>query len=124
MKNPPSANVHETDAAAGSGEADLPDLVRRFRAGDEAAFDEIVKSLTPRLHALAVRSLGSAEAAEEVVQDAWVRMYDRIGDVHDPAAFVGWAIRVTLNRIHDEYRARARERTAKEGLAGLRAAAG
>jgi RNA polymerase sigma-70 factor (ECF subfamily) len=93
-------------------------------AGDDAAFEELVRRLTPRLHALALRMLGSEEAASEAVQDAWVRMYNRIGDLNDPEAFEGWATRVTLSRVNDEFRSRARERAAREGLAELRRAAG
>jgi RNA polymerase sigma-70 factor (ECF subfamily) len=73
---------------------------------------------------MALRSLGSAEAAEEAVQEAWVRIYNRMGDLQDPQAFEGWAIRVTLSRVHDEFRARARERTARRGLAEMRAVMG
>ena len=126
MKRPPGSNVPRSNATRGTNHerASLPELVRRFRAGDEAAFDEMMKRFTPRLHALALRSLGSAEAAEEAVQDAWVRIYNRIGDVQDARAFEGWAIRVTTSRINDEFRSRARERAAREGLAGLRTAMG
>jgi RNA polymerase sigma-70 factor (ECF subfamily) len=122
LKHPPRSDVNKGKPApdGGDGRAVVSELVRRFRAGDESAFDELVKRLTPRLNALALRSLGSAEAAEEAVQDAWVRIYNRIGDVQDPQAFEGWAIRVTLSRINDEFRARSRERSAREGLAELR----
>ncbi len=127
MKASPAGNVRNPEAQAEAGDArdnGLPELVHRFRSGDEAAFDEIVRRLTPRLYSIALRSLGSAEAAEEVVQEAWVRIYNRMGDLHDPQAFEGWAIRVTLSRLHDEFRARARERTARRGLAEMRAAMG
>ncbi len=126
MKRAPLSNVKGPDATPGAGVEpdDLADLVLRFRAGDEAAFDRIVERLTPRLQAIAQRLLGNAEAAEEAVQDAWVRIYDRIGDVQDAGAFEGWATRVTLSRVHDAFRVRSRERAAKEGLAGLRAAVG
>ena len=127
MKASPAGNVKNSKGATdGPGDGGVPELVRRFRSGDEAAsrddiFQEIVKRLTPRLYSLSLRSLGNAEAAEEAVQEAWVRIYDRMGDLHDPQAFEGWAIRVTLSRIHDEFRARSRERTARKGLAEVRA---
>ena len=125
MKASPAGNVKKSDAAPGGpGDDGLPELVRRFRSGEEAAFDDIVKRLTPRLYSLALRSLGSAEAAEEVVQESWVRIYNRMGDLQDPQAFEGWAIRVTLSRIHDEFRSRSRERSARKGLAEMRAALG
>ncbi len=121
MKASLAGNVKDQEKAGDDG---LPELVRRFRSGDEAAFDEIVRRLTPRLYSIALRSLGSAEAAEEAVQEAWVRIYNRMGDLQDTQAFEGWAIRVTLSRIHDEFRARARERTARKGLAEMRAVMG
>jgi len=126
LKASPAGNVKNPDAGAGdagdAGDSGLPELVRRFRSGNEAAFDEIVRRLTPRLYSLSLRSLGDAEAAEEAVQESWVRIYNRMGDLQDPQAFEGWAIRVTLSRVHDEFRARARERTARRGLADMRAA--
>ncbi len=126
LKRPPpsSVNNHSPAPHGGDGRAVVSELVRRFRTGDESAFDELVKRLTPRLNALALRSLGNAEAAEEAVQDAWVRIYNRIGDVQDLQAFEGWAIRVTMSRINDEFRARSRERSAREGLAAIRTAIG
>ncbi len=126
MKHPPPSSVskHRSAPDGGDGRAVVSELVRRFRAGDESAFDDLVKRLTPRLNALALRSLGNAEAAEEAVQDAWVRIYNRIGDVQDLQAFEGWAIRVTMSRINDEFRARSRERSAREGLAAIRTAIG
>jgi len=126
LKASPAGNVKHPEKAGDDG---LPELVRRFRSGSgdalrEDVFQEIVRRLTPRLYSLALRSLGSAEAAEEAVQEAWVRIYNRMGGLKDPQAFEGWAIRVTLSRIHDEFRARARERTARRGLAEMRAAMG
>ena len=122
LKRTPSPSVIESGAKPAG--ARVSDLVRRFRAGDGAAFDGLVARLTPRLYSLALRALGSADAAEEVVQEAWVRIFRRIRDVQDPEAFEGWAVRVTLSRIHDEFRHRARERAARDALAGLRLAAG
>ncbi len=125
LKASSAEDVKSPDAEPGrAGDNGLPELVKRFRSGNEAAFDEIVRRLTPRLYSIALRSLGSAEAAEEAVQETWVRIYNRMGDLQDPQAFEGWAIRVTLSRIHDEFRSRARERSARRGLAEMRAALG
>lgn len=141
MKDPPTTGVTETcagepDPRAGSapraaetgGRApdrdDTAELVRRFREGSEEAFEDLVARFTPRLYALAARALGSAEAAEEAVQESWVRIYNRVGELKDAESFPGWATRVTLSRVNDEFRSRARERAAREGLTGLRSAQG
>jgi RNA polymerase sigma-70 factor (ECF subfamily) len=120
----PSAPVGVNRPDPESGVVELATLVDRFRSGDQDAFDEIVDRLSPRLYAISLRALGNAEAAEEAVQESWVRIYRKIGGLNDPKAFEGWAIRVTLSRIHDEFRARARERTARDGLAEIRQAMG
>lgn len=114
MKRSTSRNVGKK--AGERGAPDLADLVVRFRSGDEFAFEEIVRRLSPRIYLLALRSLGDGEAAEEMVQDTWVRVYRRIGDLKSPEAFEGWAMRVALSRINDEFRSRARERAARRTL--------
>ena len=123
MKAAPSQSVTETKNA-GPCNVELPEWVRRYRDGDQEAFDRIVECLSPRLYSIALRSLGNAEAAEEAVQESWVRIFRRIGSLNDPQAFEGCAIRVTLSRIHDEFRARARERSARDNLAEIRYAIG
>lgn len=116
MKRTASPSVKIMDAE--STGVNLFELVSRSRSGDEEAFTRLVELLTPRLYNLALRTLGSADAAEEAVQEAWVRIYRRLRDLQDPKAFEGWAMRVMLNRINDEFRRRARERAARDELAG------
>jgi RNA polymerase sigma-70 factor (ECF subfamily) len=58
------------------GEATDAELVRRLRAGDEAAFAAIVGRYRRRLEAHARRTLaGRGHDAEDVVQEAFVRAY-------------------------------------------------
>ena len=122
MKPSAARGVTTPDEEATGSE--LSDLVGRFQDGDVSVFDEIVERFSPRLYSIALRTLGNAEAAEEAVQESWVRIYRKLGGLQDPKAFEGWAIRVTLSRIHDEFRARSRERSAREGLADIRRAMG
>lgn len=117
------SSARKAETAAGRTDSDdTAELVRRFRNGSEEAFEKLVARFTPQLYSLAVKALGSAEAAEEAVQESWVRIYNRIGELADPESFPGWATRVTLSRINDEFRARTRERAARESLAGIHAA--
>ncbi len=112
--------MKESGMSASRPEENLEQLARRFLAGDEAAFDEIARRVTPRVYAIAARSTRSRDAAEEIVQETLVRVYERMKGLKEPGAFEGWLYRVALNKVHDHFRARGRERTALAGLSELR----
>jgi len=96
------------------------DLIRRFRAGDERAFEELAEALAPRLYRLAHRALGDRNLAEDIVQEALVRVYQRVRALSETDAFDGWIYRITLNLVHDQFRRRGRERAAILGMDELR----
>ncbi|WP_052351689.1 RNA polymerase sigma factor, partial [Deinococcus pimensis] len=68
------------------------ELMLRLRARDEAALSELHGLLSGHVHALALRMLGSREEAEEVVQDTFVRIFERARqyrpELGSPRAFV------------------------------------
>jgi len=96
------------------------DLIRRFRAGDEKAFDELAEALAPRLFRLAYQALADRATAEDIAQDALIRIYQRLRALAEPDAFDGWAYRITLNLVHDQFRRRGRERAALLGMEELK----
>lgn len=75
--------------------------------GDEAAFAELYQVTSPKLYAVALRILRSKEAAEDVVQDSYFKIWERAGDF-DPgiAAPVTWMAAIVRNRALDEVRRR------------------
>lgn len=52
-------------------------LAERIRAGDSEAFSTLFQSTYPNLCALAARRVGSPEIAEELVQDVFLRIWER-----------------------------------------------
>ncbi len=58
-------------AAANNG----AELVRRCRAGDGTAWEEIVSSFSRRIFNLAFRFTSSVEAAEDLTQEVFIRIY-------------------------------------------------
>jgi RNA polymerase sigma factor (sigma-70 family) len=81
-------------------------LVLRFRAGDEAAFAEIVERFRPRLLAYATRMLRgrTSEPADDVVQDVFIRAYRRLGADDRPMNVRPWLYRIAHNRCIDVMR--------------------
>lgn len=87
-------------------------LVRRCLAGDEGAWDEIVRTYSRRVYSLAYRFTASHEAAEDLAQEVFMRVY-RTLEQYDPNAgnLSNWLIRVARNLIIDDWRKRGRSPT-------------
>lgn len=67
-------------------------LFSRFRAGDTAALDELVRLLTPVLwHVVRAYRL-DRESAEDVVQTAWLTLVRRQESIADPQAVSAWVM--------------------------------
>ena len=68
---------------------------RRWRAGDAAAMDHLVRLLTPVLWQIARAQRLSEDDAAEVVQTTWLALVRRPESVHDPAAVGAWLMTTT-----------------------------
>lgn len=86
----------------------------RFRAGEQGAFDELVREYTGPAYATAVQVLKDSARAEEAVQDAFLRVWQRAAQF-DPARGNerSWILSIVRNSAIDAFRkhTRARERS-------------
>ena len=78
--------------------------VRAILAGDTERYGELVTRYRDRYARYAARMLGSSDAAEDAVQDAFVRAYDQLAQCRDPDNFVGWFFLILRNRCFAEKR--------------------
>jgi RNA polymerase sigma-70 factor (ECF subfamily) len=78
--------------------ADDADLVRRLRAGDEAAFRDIVDAWSPAMLRLARTFVGSAQSAEDVVQDAWLGVVRGLDRFEGRSSLRSWVFTIVVNR--------------------------
>ncbi|MEX1045882.1 MAG: sigma-70 family RNA polymerase sigma factor [Actinomycetota bacterium] len=83
-------------------------LVRRFVAGDEDAFDRLVRRHEVRVYNIAYRMVGRAEDAKDVTQEAFLTAFRKLPSFRGDSAFSTWMHRVTLNACHDLLRKRKR----------------
>jgi RNA polymerase sigma factor (sigma-70 family) len=93
-------------------------LVGRCRAGEAAAWNELVERFSRYIYAIAVRAYRLPDHdAEDVFQDVFARTYERLDSLRDDAAIRPWLAQLTRNACVDRLRAGAREQPADE-LAG------
>lgn len=95
-------------------------LVKRFRDGDDAAFDELAPLAGRMAYHLALRSVADANIAEEISQEALVRLYKHVGEIAGEGAFKTWFYRIVLNLVHDHYRRSMRQDAATTNLEEIR----
>lgn len=89
------------------GAVDGGDLLRRARAGDGRAFEDLVR---PEEHALfrhVLRMVGTEPEAEDIVQEALLSAWRSIGGLQG-GSFRAWLFRIATNRAIDVIRARRR----------------
>jgi RNA polymerase sigma-70 factor (ECF subfamily) len=89
---------------SGRDEATDGAVVRAVLAGDTERYAELVTRYRDHYARYAARMLGSADAAEDAVQDAFVRAYDQLAQCREPDKFVGWFFLILRNRCFAERR--------------------
>ena len=84
---------------------DLNRLIERARRGDLDAFGEVVRATQTMAFAVAVNVLRDFAGAQDVVQDAYLVAFRRLGDLGDSAAFLSWFRRIVITTAVDAKRA-------------------
>jgi RNA polymerase sigma-70 factor (ECF subfamily) len=104
-----TGSVLTLEAARAVTELDGAELVRRARAGDGTAWEDIVSSFSRRIFNLAYRFTSSVDAAEDLTQDVFIRIYKTL-DQYDSIQgdLANWLMRLARNLIIDDYRHRQR----------------
>lgn len=93
-----------------SAEEGGAEIIARARAGDGEAFAAIVKQYRNRLFGLAMAMVKNRDAAEDVVQETFVKAYKNINKFRGDSTVYTWLYRITVNTAHN-YLRRRREGT-------------
>ena len=86
------------------------DLAQALKAGNEAAFDEIVRRYQGRVYAVAYRITTNREDALDVTQEALLKVYQKIESWQPTGGFLPWMLRLTSNQAIDHLRRVKRKR--------------
>ena len=78
----------------------------RCQLGERAAFDDLIRRWAEPLRRHVWRVAGDAHAADELVQDIWLRVLQGIGRLQDPGRFRAWLFGIAHRRMMDHLRGR------------------
>ena len=95
---------------------DEEERIRRIVAGDGSAFAELVREYHPLAYGLAHRVLMDPEDAEEVVQDAFVKIHAALISFRGHSSLKTWILRIVLRLSLNRRRDRSRSNWYRLGL--------
>jgi len=72
-------------------------LVARLKAGDGAAFEAVYEAFRPRLFSFLVRLSHRRDVAEDLLEETWLRLVARAGDLTDETRLGPWLFTVARN---------------------------
>ena len=84
-------------------------IIKKARTGDSAAFEELVSANEAFVYNLALRSLRSAEDAQDAAQEVFIKAWTSLGSFRGDSKFSVWLYRITGNVCTDMLRKRKGE---------------
>jgi RNA polymerase sigma-70 factor, ECF subfamily len=93
-----------------AGEVLIDATIGAAQRGDEAAFAAIYDAHAGRVFALCLRLSGDRAQAEELVQDVFVRVWERLASYRGESGFATWLHRVAVNTVLERGRSSGRRR--------------
>ncbi len=84
----------------------LNEALRRAKAGDLAAFEEILRRYERQVLGTALRLLGRLEDAQDAAQEVFLRLHKHLGRLKNDRSLSPWLYRVTVNVCRDVGRKR------------------
>jgi RNA polymerase sigma-70 factor (ECF subfamily) len=88
------------------------DAVGQVLQGSLDSFATLVRRHTQSVHATAFAFTGAREDAEDITQEAFLRAYQTLDSLRDPARFAAWVVQIARNMAINLSRKRQRERSA------------
>jgi RNA polymerase sigma-70 factor (ECF subfamily) len=94
LPSPNRVNASQSPKSATEAEA-----IRLAQGGDAAAFEHLYQLHGRRVYALCLRMVGNPSDAEDLMQEAFLQLFRKIGTFRGESAFSTWLHRMTVNVV-------------------------
>ncbi len=89
-------------------------MVTAALAGDDEAFETVIRTYSRRVYVVAYGILQDVAEAEDVVQDTFLKAHQQRAKLREPEKFPAWLLTVTRNAARDRLRRRRPQAEAAE----------
>ncbi|MEJ6951112.1 RNA polymerase sigma factor [Natronospora cellulosivora (SeqCode)] len=84
------------------------ELVKKFKQGDDHAFEILVEKYQHKVYNTTFRILGNHQDALDIAQESFIRVYKNLNKFKGNSSFSTWLFRISTNLCRDELRKRQR----------------
>jgi RNA polymerase sigma-70 factor (ECF subfamily) len=88
------------------------ELIRAVLQGETASFEPLVQKYSPRIFATARRYARREDEVSDIVQEVWLKSFQKLGTFRGDAPFEHWLMRLTVRTCYDFLRGHQRNREA------------
>src|SRR5215469_11319176 len=88
------------------------ELIAAVLKGDNTSFEPLVAKYSPRVFATARRYARKDSEVEDIVQEVWVKAFQKLSGYRGEAPFEHWLMRLAVRTCYDFLRAHQRNREA------------
>jgi len=100
----------EHPSPAPGATVDIESLIKRCLRGDQLAWDVIVRTYRRKVFNVAYKFVGKHEAAEDLTQEIFIKVFRSLNSFDKRANFQTWLISISRNLCIDHYRSVRKER--------------
>ncbi len=90
------------------------ELIKRCIAGETNAQEKLYKLISRRMMGVCMRYASSRDEAEDILQDGFIKLFDKMTDFRGEGSFEGWARRIFVNTALDYCRKQKQARMAED----------
>lgn len=87
-----------------------PELIARLKNGDQLAFDEVVQRMQRLVFNAALSIVQNTSDAEDITQDVFIRLYEKVGSFKGDSSLSTWLYRITIRQSLDHEKKKRRAR--------------
>jgi RNA polymerase sigma-70 factor (ECF subfamily) len=91
-------------------EANDAELIAAVLKGNTASFEPLIQKYSPRVFATARRYARRESEVEDIVQEVWLKSFQKLGSFRGDAPFEHWLMRLTVRTCYDFLRSHQRNR--------------
>ena len=89
-----------------------PELIQAAKSGDTRAQTQLVKMYSGRIYNLGIRMLRNNEDAEDLLQEAFITAFAKLGNFQEKSTFYTWIYRIAVNIALGRLREKSKLRVA------------